>query len=292
MLTRCLIQKKISYLLSEIRKEEAYTNPSDLSKDIMALTSCGYDAQSFVNELASFEDIGKIGTFGYINTLYAYDCNSYVLNEDEAVNTRERMIENILSLQRESGGFSYTKKASDDVDTTAMVITALSPYIEDERVKNAIDLAVKFLISAQTDDGGFLSLETENSESLSQVIIALSSIGIPFDDARFSKNGMSLVDKLLEYQNTDGGFSHILNAESNIMATQQAVIALSAANNMKNPYNKTQKLIEIPKTSTNDLSVSTKMILLVAALGIIVIIVFTVFVILKKKPSNKLKQKD
>jgi hypothetical protein len=62
-----------------------------------------------------------------------------------------------------------------------------------------------------------------------QVLVALCELGISVDDARFVKNGKTLVDNILSFQNADGSFKHVHDGSSNQMATEQALYALVAA---------------------------------------------------------------
>ena len=64
--------------------------------------------------------------------------------------------------------------------------------------------------------------------------MALVELGIPLDDPRFVKNGNTLLSALLRFQNEDGGFSHMLDEDSDILATEQAFCALAAVNIMLN----------------------------------------------------------
>jgi hypothetical protein len=81
----------------------------------------------------------------------------------------------------------------------------------------------------QNSNGGYSSWGTENSESIAQVIICLTTLGInPYTDSRFIKNGNSLVDALLSYSVQGGGFSHEINGKYNQMASEQCYLALVA----------------------------------------------------------------
>ena len=86
----------------------------------------------------------------------------------------------------------------------------------------------------QDADGGFSTSYGDGnmvatSESISQVVTALSALGIdPDTDARFVKDGGSAIDALLRYFVTGGGFKHIQSGEIDGMATEQAYYALTA----------------------------------------------------------------
>ena len=96
-------------------------------------------------------------------------------------------------------------------------------------IKEIIDRGIEFLADAQDEEGGYLAYGDKSSESVSQVIITLSTYGIDCNkDQRFLKNGKGLYDTLMEYYQKDGSFSHLLEADADPMATDQAFCALVA----------------------------------------------------------------
>ena len=94
----------------------------------------------------------------------------------------------------------------------------------------AIEKGLSILSEQQNENGGYTTYQVESSESISQTIVALTELGISLDDSRFVKNGKSLLDALLRFQQEDGGFSHLLDGETDLLATEQAFYALVAAN--------------------------------------------------------------
>lgn len=208
--------------------------PTHLAGLIIGIKAAGGNPRSFNGQdliaqlLAS--NIGMTGLNGYTYGLIALDCGNYEIPSSSHY-TRESLISDILSYQKPNGAFSLDKNSSADIDMTAIAITALAPYTSDSKVKTAIESAVAYLSSAQRADGGFLPSysSSEASESTSQVILALTSIGIdPKTDARFIKNGKSVIDALLSYRMADGGFEHMKGSGSDYVATEQAVMALCA----------------------------------------------------------------
>ncbi|WP_394926158.1 prenyltransferase/squalene oxidase repeat-containing protein [uncultured Robinsoniella sp.] len=199
--------------------------------------------------------LGMQGTNGLIFGLLLMDSMRYDIPAD-AADTREGLLEKIISSQIKDGGFNLTSiDAQSDVDMTAMAIQALAPYYNSEKtyryvqqgtkeeqvksVRQVVDEALQFLSSSQQESGGFTSWGVENSEGCSQVLIALSSLGIdPGNDQRFIKNGNTVIDGLMQYHMEEGGFIHSKeydeenpNADpdkSNTMASDQALCALTA----------------------------------------------------------------
>ena len=121
---------------------------------------------------------------------------------------------------------------------TAMTLQSLEPYQDQKEVKEAIDKGIEILAAGQEENGGYVAYGSDSSESVSQVIVALSTYGLDCnEDERFVKNDKGLYDTLMEYQQKDGGFSHTLDGESDGMATDQAFCALVSYERMKNGEN-------------------------------------------------------
>lgn len=199
-------------------------NPTDVA---------GYN---LISPILDYDKVIKQGLNGPVWALIALDASGY---RDE--NIRQRYIDLILSREIDGGGWALNKAAtSADVDITAMVLTALSSYTDDEKVKNAVDRGISYLSKAQKSDGGF----GEYSESTSQVLVAISSLGISYNDERFKKGGNTLIDNLMSYYTIGKGFKHSKSdAAMNLMATEQALYALVSA-----------KRLEDKKTSLFDMS--------------------------------------
>ena len=198
--------------------------------------------------------LGRQGINGWIWGLIALDSKSWEVPKD-AYYTRDDIISQILSAQLENGGFALTGEAADP-DITAMALQALAPYYNSETVytlpggtaseeekkttvRKAAAAALECLSGLQSAQGDFFSWGTQNSESCSQVIIALCALGIdPLCDERFIKNGVTLWDGLMRYRREDGGFLHSFSYDSdnptslpdasNSMAGEQALLALCA----------------------------------------------------------------
>lgn len=198
-------------------------------------------------------DLGAQGINGLIWGLITLDTLRYDVPED-AYEQRADIIERIVSLQLENGGFSLDQKEA-DVDITAMALTALAPYYNDETVyayrqqqtktavkttvREATERALVWLSKQQQKDGDFKNGGIANLESTAQVIVALTSLHIDADkDPRFIKNGHTVIDGLLKYEVAEGGFMHAKTYsednptsrpdESNSMASEQALYALVA----------------------------------------------------------------
>ena len=206
--------------------------------------------------------LGRQGINGFIWGLIALDSMQYEVPEN-AYYSRDDIILNILNRQLSDGGWALTGSVSDP-DITAMAIQSLAPYYNSEKeytyenkkiqsdgtqitkkVRNVVDEGVFWLSSVQNEDGGYSSWGTENCESVVQVAVALCSLGIDiFSDSRFIKDGNTIYDAILSYQNADGGFLHSktydpenptsLPDKSNTMASEQTLYGMVAIHRLQN----------------------------------------------------------
>lgn len=197
--------------------------------------------------------LGKQGINGWIWGLIALDSMDYAV-PDGAYNSRSDIIREILSRELTGGGFALIGTVADP-DITAMAIQALAPYYNSElkydylrksdgaalntTVRGVVDRALDRLSALQTADGDFISWGTRNVESTCQVAVALCSLGIfPLSDERFIKNGKTLLDGIMKYRMSDGGFVHSFKYDpenptskpdkSNSMAGEQVLYTLAA----------------------------------------------------------------
>lgn len=228
--------ENVVYTLRTIGSEKLHRAKStENSRVIIALTALGYDVtnvdgKNLLAPLADMDYILKQGINGPIWALIAFDTADYEIpavggNGTQA--TRESLIQTILSAQQKDGGWDLGDGVV-DVDTTAMAIQALAPYYkENQDVRTAVNQALTVLSDLQNADGGFTAFGSASSESCAQVIVALTSLGMnPNTDARFIKNGKSVLDALAAYYVSGGGFRHTLNGEVDAMATEQGYYAL------------------------------------------------------------------
>ena len=210
---------------------------TEYSRVVLALTALGEDVTNvggynLLQPLSDFDQTVWQGINGAIWALLAFDSHDYEIPAAEAgktQNSREKLIRHILSKEISGGGWAMSGNKADP-DVTGMAIQALAPYYgTDAEVKSAVDRAVDRLSALQNPDGGYSSWGQVNSESCSQVIVALTSLGIdPANDSRFVKNGNSVVDALTGYSTTDGAFAHIKGSGADQMATEQGYYALTS----------------------------------------------------------------
>lgn len=246
------VKKKGSSTMSDSKSTEN-------SRMILALTSIGKDPSDvagydLLEPLADLDYVKSQGINGPIFALIALDSHDYEIPKAVAgktQTTREALIDAILAAQLSDGGWNVNGNGA-DADMTAMAIQALAPYYSSNaKVKSAVDDALKRLSKMQEDNGGYTSWGTANAESVAQVIVALTSLGIdPESDGRFIKNGYSTLDALATFYNDKGGFKHSQSdtTSSNGLATEQAYYALASWYRLK-----------VGKTSLYDMSDVTTM---------------------------------
>ena len=200
---------------------------SEYSRVALAMASIGADpcdigGFDLIEPLMDFDATVYQGINGPIFALIAFDAVS-----GDYGTISELYIDYILSKQLNDGGFTLAGTVSDP-DTTAMALTALSRYIERAEIRDAVNRALERLSSMQRPTGGYTSFSSTNAESVAQVIIALSSLGISIDDYRFVKEGNTLLDNLLTYYVPGQGFEHEHGNGTSLMATEQSLCALAA----------------------------------------------------------------
>lgn len=230
--------------------EAKYTEYSRL---VLALTAIGRDVRDvggcdLLVPLADLDRATAQGVNGAIFALLALDSANYEIPENPAAAvqaTREGYVADILSRQNEDGGWGFAGGPS-DVDLTAMALQALAKYRGDTAVSGAVERGLAWLEWEQEPDGSFLSWDAVNSESVCQVLVALTELGISPDDARFVKNGATVEDVLLRFQLKDGSFSHTQNGGSDLTATTQALYALAAAQRQRDGKTTLYDMTEAP----------------------------------------------
>lgn len=208
---------------------------TEYSRLILALTALGKDPSEVAGcdlliPLSDFEQTVFQGVNGAVMALLALDSGSYEIPENTGVTTqatRELYLDHILSAQLPGGGWSLAGEEA-EIDLTAMAIQSLAGYRHREDVSQALEKALAILSQRQNSRGGYTAYGVDSSEAVSQTIIALSALDIPLEDPRFVKDGNSLLDALLEFRQRDGGFAHLLDGKTNLLATEQAFCALVA----------------------------------------------------------------
>ena len=211
-----------------VLSENRYT---EYARAVLACKAIGIDPSDIggydlIKSLEDFEAVTAQGLNGAVYALLALNVDRLEIDGE----LEQKYLTYIVKQEKPSGGFSLDDSSDTaDVDLTAMTLQCLEPYATEEEISAIIDRGVEFLADAQAEDGGYEAYGDKSSESVSQVILALSTYGIDCNkDARFRKKEKGLYDNLMEYYKKDGSFSHLLDGDSDPMATDQAFCAMAA----------------------------------------------------------------
>lgn len=230
----------INKALSEAKKLNSESVTS-LSQYSIMLSFSGYGLDNSENHrLLSLIFNSDISADTNINdciySLIAYDTANYAIPENSA-NFRETIINSIIGTQRLDGGFGIDRNSNSDVTTTALVLTALSPYQELDQISPVIAKALVYLSNKMNKDGSFTSNYSGKCETTARVIVALNSLNIDYNDKMFYVDKRNNpISALLNLQTQDGGFSEDKGLAADQNSTEVAVLALSAAKKNSNPY--------------------------------------------------------
>lgn len=208
---------------------------TEYSRTIIALRAIGKNPENaagynLIAPLADYEKTVSQGINGAVWALIALDCGGYEIpkNTSEAA-TRGKYIEKILSGQNTDGGWGFSEGSVSGADMTAMALTALSNYLEQAEVSEAVERGIEYLSAVQNENGGFSDSGAENAESAAQVIIALTTLGISPEEERFVKNGKTVESFMMSFYDGNGGFRHsAAEAQANPIATEQCFCAAAA----------------------------------------------------------------
>lgn len=227
---------------------------TEYSKAILSLTATGKDARdvggyNLFSYLADFDKTVEQGPNGAIWALLALDSNPAYsfpkVKKGGNQNSREKLIEHLLSVEVPGGGWTMSGSKADS-DLTGMALQALAPYYHKrDDVTEAVDRALAVLSKMQNSTGGFSTLGAETVESCAQVLTGLCALGIdPEKDSRFIKGGKWMIENLLSYHIDNSGFMHVKTGSANNgggeagkvdgIATEQGYYALVAYQRLKN----------------------------------------------------------
>lgn len=211
---------------------------TEYSRVILAWTAIGEDAHDvggydLLEPLADFDKTSFQGLNGVVFALLALDCGNYDIPQAQpgcVQATRDGYVGYLVDAQTSDGGWNLTGDKADP-DLTAMTLQALAKYTDRPDVAAAVQRGLECLSGLQDPDGGFTAYGGQSSETIAQVIVALTELGKSPEDGAFVKNGNTLMDRLLTYRLEDGTFQHVQEegGEADLMATEQAFYAMVAA---------------------------------------------------------------
>lgn len=224
----CLAQSKNNYDFSAYEQAlltylAQNTVPSATTRQKYALVLAAIGSTDAYISKTADQTVGALGIMSYAYGLHLAS-NGY-----QTPLSVEQILQEILALQKEDGGWAVSGTSA-DADVTAMVLQALAPYYQTrEDVTAAADDALSLLSARQQSDGGFVSYGVPNPESAAQVIIALCALGIdPATDARFIKNGHTAFNAIETFALGDGSYCHKTGGAYSASATAQVLCAMTA----------------------------------------------------------------
>ena len=222
---------------------------TEYSRVIVGLSAVGADARNvrgydLTAPLGDYDKTIWQGLNGPIWALIALDSRNYPMPTGGTA-TRQMYIDRILSCQLDDGGWSLTggttaanKSQSASADITGMALQALAKYQDQPAVAKATQEALDCMSKQQADDGSFSYGGVANAESIVQMIVALAELGISQDDPRFVKNGITMLDALMKFRQSNGGFQHTADGSgNNQMTAEQGFYALVAVQRQRSGKN-------------------------------------------------------
>lgn len=248
------------------------------SKLIIMLTAMGYDptniaGHNLVEGLSDLSYVVKCGINGAAWALLALHSGSYEPSANSVPSntvTEKKLVDYLVKHRLPGGGWVLSDLGKDaDPDITAMTIQALAPYYKSSSsVADAIEAGLVKLSSMQdSSTGGFSTnyggLANTSSESIAQVIVALSSLGKDPDRSAgfgFVKSGKSLVDALLDFSVNSGGFKHNPDGDVNGLATVQGYYALVSYYRLKEGKTSLYDMSDVKKQPNPSAPISLKQV--------------------------------
>jgi len=198
------------------------SGPDAIGKTIISVVAANEDPTRFANIdlIAALEET-------YDETANAFGVSDNTWHQSFAIlglyaagqTIPQEVVDTLLSLQQENGGWEYSPGFGTFPDNTALAIQALlvaaiSP--DSEIIQNAL----AFIESMQTEDGGW-----GDSSTTSFVLMALNALGIP-QNTWEADLGQAPLPNLFSYQKANGSFVYTWdNPDGNLMSTASALIA-------------------------------------------------------------------
>lgn len=281
--------------MNDISKSTTYTQLYPLAMNTLNATFCGVNASNIqginlIDQLSNFPDAENSQTKALAYALIALDSNAYTIS-DNSVLTREALRQYLMKRQLENGSFQMLDEKDNALETTGLALTALSGYSSDDNTQSALKKGVEYLQNMQSNSQRQSAFLDESCNTVSQIIIALNSLKINVNDSRFINNRKSLDEILLAFLGSDGGFKkYTTDTQSNIEATELAIIALTSIKYCSNPYLLKQ---QVPDSTSSKAPLytppSSNFWWLIALLSVVFIVSGCIVILICRKKSGKNK---
>lgn len=237
---RQLNSKYIEFKGEALGKEIDNYYMTDYARTILGIMSAGYDPNNFQGiDLVSIIKNSATNDGKFKDTIKGgedlVNCHVWSMIALEASGTnydRQKALEYLEGKQNKDGGFYiFAPYPDSDVDFTAMSVLALTMAGRDSK-SPFVSNALNYLKSKLVDMGKDPKLET--AETLSVILEAIVAAG---DDVNnYKVNDKNIVDELLTFRDTTGGFKHLKTGSVNDIATRQVVTAIGFYKNNKSMY--------------------------------------------------------
>ncbi|WHY88357.1 DUF4430 domain-containing protein [Neobacillus novalis] len=206
-------------------REGKFTRITDTERYVLGILAAGGDPANIEGydlvQAIYNGNVTKQGLIGVSYALIALDSAEFSVPAD-ALWTKDKLVNYLAEKQNADGGWAWDESSTSDIDTTAMIVTALAPYQNQAGVKEKVDASIEYL-AAQ-----YQAAKIDNSSTAAQVIIALSALGMDANASLFASDNSSLFQYFLSFQNADGGFDWQGGDVSDVFTTSQAFQALVA----------------------------------------------------------------
>ena len=186
----------------------------------------------------------------------------FALNAVDELGYALHLVPDILALQFANGGFAFDVDWGTDLDSTALMIIALQPFVAMPEVQSALSNALEYMRSAQVATGGFDNPmwgdgNTTNTETTALALTAIAAMGQnPFFWRVNNDLVATPVHGLLGMMLPNGAFRTSWDGE-NMNSTVQGLFGLSAVGlsgniftNLRNPATWTEVTIPGPDDGT------------------------------------------
>ena len=228
-LTETARQNYINLAITGIQSDKATDTTYD--KAILALTANGVDVTKLypTNSNTPISAIALLNKAAKSTSPWSAPYTLAAYNQADFAGTEryeQQLVNALLQAQQDDGSWDEWGT----IDTTANCIAGLAFYAKDSKVKAAIDKGVAYLATQLQDGGVYDGGYGANANSTAMVIIALAAAGVdPANDARFTKNGISVVEGLMSFAlKNNSGFGYTDNVTYSDLATEQGFRALIA----------------------------------------------------------------
>lgn len=210
---------------------------TDYQRSILGIISAGGNPGSFAGmNLVEAVKKSQLSSGKFADTIEGKGerlINSHVWGVISLYSAGERILGNkgaynwLVSNQNTDGGFGISTGSKSDLDMTAMALSAFSALGKKTDDKHVLK-AVEYIKANQTAAGGFEVFGQENPDTACAVVQGLISLGInPVSEEWIKENDKNMIDFIVSFQLSDGGFCHTRGGETDMLTTSRALTALA-----------------------------------------------------------------